>query len=162
MKPSTCYFHMKTKILADFQICISLPLKETSFYYAEKWFSVVDIKACKKSSFQLTDKSSSQILKLWKAILYKSNFGNHHIITKTKMMRENCWNHRVLSKFPDVSFSTEFRFEAKTGYFVTRLRTFSHPIRPHIFPTYNDTRFIVKRSPHLHTQRYFCHKPDAH
>ena len=27
LKPSTCYFHMKTKILADFQIYISLPLK---------------------------------------------------------------------------------------------------------------------------------------
>ena len=23
---STCYFHMKTKILADFQICVSVPL----------------------------------------------------------------------------------------------------------------------------------------
>ena len=26
MKPSTYYFHMKMKILADFQICISVPL----------------------------------------------------------------------------------------------------------------------------------------
>ena len=26
MKSSTYYFHMKTKILADFQICISVPL----------------------------------------------------------------------------------------------------------------------------------------
>ena len=26
VKSSTCYFHMKTKILVDFQICISLPL----------------------------------------------------------------------------------------------------------------------------------------
>ena len=27
VKSSTCYLHMKTKILADFQICISVPLK---------------------------------------------------------------------------------------------------------------------------------------
>ena len=27
MKSSTFYFHMKTKILADFQICISVPLR---------------------------------------------------------------------------------------------------------------------------------------
>ena len=27
VKSSTYYFHMKTKILADFQICISVPLK---------------------------------------------------------------------------------------------------------------------------------------
>ena len=30
VKSSTYYFHMKTKILADFQICISLPLIEDS------------------------------------------------------------------------------------------------------------------------------------
>ena len=28
VKSSTYYFHMKTKILADFQICISVPLTE--------------------------------------------------------------------------------------------------------------------------------------
>ena len=28
VKCSTCCFHMKTKILADFQICISVPLKD--------------------------------------------------------------------------------------------------------------------------------------
>ena len=28
LKSSTYYFHMKIKILADFQICISAPLKE--------------------------------------------------------------------------------------------------------------------------------------
>ena len=27
VKPSTFHFHMKTKILADFQICFSVPLK---------------------------------------------------------------------------------------------------------------------------------------
>ena len=27
VKSSTCYFHKKTKILVDFQICISLPLR---------------------------------------------------------------------------------------------------------------------------------------
>ena len=31
VKYSTYYFHMKTKILADFQICISLPLRIISF-----------------------------------------------------------------------------------------------------------------------------------
>ena len=29
MKSSTYYFHMKAKILADFQICISVPLIKT-------------------------------------------------------------------------------------------------------------------------------------
>ena len=29
MKSSTYYFHIKTKILAHFQICISVPLKHT-------------------------------------------------------------------------------------------------------------------------------------
>ena len=29
VKSSTCYFHMKMNILADFQICISVPLSET-------------------------------------------------------------------------------------------------------------------------------------
>ena len=27
VKSPVCYFHMKTKILADFQVCISVPLK---------------------------------------------------------------------------------------------------------------------------------------
>ena len=31
MKSSTYYFHIKTKILANFQICISVPLKESIF-----------------------------------------------------------------------------------------------------------------------------------
>ena len=29
MKPSTYYFHIETKILPDFQICISVPLKSS-------------------------------------------------------------------------------------------------------------------------------------
>ena len=29
MKSSTYYIHMKTKILADFQICISVPLRSS-------------------------------------------------------------------------------------------------------------------------------------
>ena len=29
VKSSTYYFHMKTKILADFQICISVPLNHS-------------------------------------------------------------------------------------------------------------------------------------
>ena len=32
MKSSTYYFHMKTKILADFQIYISVPLKLVIYY----------------------------------------------------------------------------------------------------------------------------------
>ena len=35
VKSSAYYFHMKTKILADFQICISVPLNVT---YARKLF----------------------------------------------------------------------------------------------------------------------------
>ena len=31
MKSSTYYFHVKRKILADFQICISVPLTELTF-----------------------------------------------------------------------------------------------------------------------------------
>ena len=33
VKPSTYYFHMKTKILADFQICISVTLKDCRICY---------------------------------------------------------------------------------------------------------------------------------
>ena len=36
VKFPTCYFHMKTKILADFQICISVPLRLTDFYCLNK------------------------------------------------------------------------------------------------------------------------------
>ena len=32
VKSSIYYFHMKTKILADFQICISVPLKYPPFH----------------------------------------------------------------------------------------------------------------------------------
>ena len=32
MKPSIYYFNMKTKILADFQICISVPLRHIYAY----------------------------------------------------------------------------------------------------------------------------------
>ena len=35
MKSSTYHFHMKTKIFADFQICISVPLKQ--IYILEFW-----------------------------------------------------------------------------------------------------------------------------
>ena len=31
-------------------------LKETSFYFVEKWFFIVGIKVCKKSSFQPAEK----------------------------------------------------------------------------------------------------------
>ena len=34
VKSSTYYFHMKTKILADFQICISVPLMEDFIFCA--------------------------------------------------------------------------------------------------------------------------------
>ena len=35
MKLSTDYFHMKTKILADFQICISVPLRKLFLRFKE-------------------------------------------------------------------------------------------------------------------------------
>ena len=40
VKLSTYYFHMKTKILADFQICISVPLRSqnTFFFEVEKYW----------------------------------------------------------------------------------------------------------------------------
>ena len=46
VKLSTYYFHIKMKILADFQICISLPLILTNnyfkncIYYTLKWFVI--------------------------------------------------------------------------------------------------------------------------
>ena len=36
VKPSAHYFRMKTKILADFQICFSVPLKSKRRYYFSK------------------------------------------------------------------------------------------------------------------------------
>ena len=71
-------------------------------------------------------------------------------------------NHRVQSKILDVLFSIESSFETEIGCFVTRLRTFRITIRPHIFAFYNETTFIVERTPHSHIQRYVCHKHDAH
>ena len=50
VKSSTYYFHMKTTILADFQICISVPLKQianringyrngqNSRFYHNQWY----------------------------------------------------------------------------------------------------------------------------
>ena len=40
MKSSTYYFHVKTKILVDFQICISVPLKLKYFYKSNENKSV--------------------------------------------------------------------------------------------------------------------------
>ena len=42
MKPSTYYFHVKTKILADFQICVSVPLPFTSKKFPDT-FKLSDI-----------------------------------------------------------------------------------------------------------------------
>ena len=42
VKSSTYYFHMKTKILADFQICISVPFK-CSFSVWRKYFQMNSI-----------------------------------------------------------------------------------------------------------------------
>ena len=39
MKSSTHYFHLKTKILADFQICISVPLSENETRFDKKYVS---------------------------------------------------------------------------------------------------------------------------
>ena len=33
VKSSTHYFHMKTKILAEFQICINVPLKSSKSHF---------------------------------------------------------------------------------------------------------------------------------
>ena len=43
MKSSTYYFHIKTKILADFQICISVPLRLFSVF-ADSGFKYVTIR----------------------------------------------------------------------------------------------------------------------
>ena len=64
-------------------------------------------------------------------------------------------NHRVQSKISDVSFSIEFPFETEIGCFVTRLCTFAH-----IFSIYNETIFIVERTPHSHSSIW--NKHNAH
>ena len=40
MESSTFYFHMETKIFADFQICISVPLKAGIFFAKS---SIIDV-----------------------------------------------------------------------------------------------------------------------
>ena len=40
MKSSAYYFHIKTKILADFQICISVPLTPNHLIYGRSLYSV--------------------------------------------------------------------------------------------------------------------------
>ena len=44
-KPSAYYFHVKTKISVDFQISISVPLKEVSIVFGETFLTLV----CSKS-----------------------------------------------------------------------------------------------------------------
>ena len=41
MKPSTYYFHMKTKILAGSQTCISVPLSAP--FYQSKWLLTIQL-----------------------------------------------------------------------------------------------------------------------
>ena len=48
MKSSTYYFHMKTKILTDFQICISVPLRNLSITLKNLHFSQSRIAKSKK------------------------------------------------------------------------------------------------------------------
>ena len=70
-------------------------------------------------------------------------------------------NHRVQSKILGVSISIQFCYYTEIGCFRTRRCTLAH-IRPFIFLTYNDTKFIVETSQHSPIQRYFCHKHDGH
>ena len=57
MKSSTYYFHMKTKILANFQICISVPLrlsnKHDTFWHVvpSGWFDLLFLWAIAVSDF---------------------------------------------------------------------------------------------------------------
>ena len=57
MKSSTQYFHMKTKILADFQICISAPLRLESFT------GVSFQKSCSSEGLQLYQKRLCELFK---------------------------------------------------------------------------------------------------
>ena len=41
MKSSTYYFHMKTEILADLQICISVPLIYKKLYSFITWWFII-------------------------------------------------------------------------------------------------------------------------
>ena len=41
MTSSLYYFHMKTKILADFQICISVPLNRASYFLNEHFLKII-------------------------------------------------------------------------------------------------------------------------
>ena len=38
MKSATFYFHMMMKVLADFQICINVPLKKNEYEYLGDWY----------------------------------------------------------------------------------------------------------------------------
>ena len=122
--------------------------KETSFYYAEGWFSVVGINVCKKLTSNWS-KNSSQILilcknRLWKAVLYKSNFV------------------KKITKCNQKYFRWSFVFRLNYIVFLQDIVHLHIAIHSHIFWTYNDKKFIVESLPHSHIHRYFCHKHDTH
>ena len=68
MKSSAYYFHIKTKILADFQICISVTLRYSNF--CPEFFSRVGI---------WVDKKETVNFKIYDVIYWKTNHSNRHI-----------------------------------------------------------------------------------
>ena len=69
MKPSIYYFHMKTKKLANFQICISVPLNFPIFYFfffflqigLKKEFDQFFMNRLARLAFRITAKSPSRL-----------------------------------------------------------------------------------------------------
>ena len=65
-------------------------------------------------------------------------------IVLLKLCKEN---HRVQSKILNVSFSTDFRFETKIGYFVTKVCTYVAFV--HTFSQFTMTQDLLWKGPHI-------------
>ena len=60
VKPSTHYFHMKTRILADFQICISVPSKQKNKQLLHFYLTYKSKQCSMNASAKLSNISTSK------------------------------------------------------------------------------------------------------
>ena len=85
MKSSACYFYMKTRILADFQICISVPLINSSHKQSNKQCVFCNLKNHKSyKCLRVTEPvARKQILKQNKNCFICFVFGSPKIVIGT-------------------------------------------------------------------------------
>ena len=112
----------------------------------EERFFIVGIKVWKKSSFQPTEKVVPKFY-----LSPKPNFEKLYCTIQTLQRKSP----NAIKNFGRFLFNWVL-FWDKNRLFLTRLCAFHIVIHPHIFPIYNDIRFIGERTLHSHIQRFFC------